>query len=116
MRVVVVDDDEDVREATVMLLEVLGHEASGHGVPEEGLRAAAGADVVLQDLHIPGMMIEEQLQRMGALPHPPGVVLFSASIDVHSLHRIPGAAAVLPKPFTTEALEAALARAAAGRS
>ena len=108
-RVVVIDDDDDVRETTVMLLQVLGFKALGYEGPAQAERALAGTDVLLQDVHIPGMVLSEQLTRVAGLPRPPGVVLFSATVDVRELEGLPGVCAVLSKPFTAAQLERAIA-------
>lgn len=99
-RVVVVDDDRDLRELLVQVLTDLGLEAVGYGdgrAALEGLRGAAAAPAaILLDLEMPGMSgweLRRELLRDPALARIPVVV--SSGSDPASLP----VDAVLPKPY-----------------
>jgi PAS domain S-box-containing protein len=69
-RVLVVDDNEDAREALRFLLEDEGHHVSTAGDGPDALRAAEDfrPDVVLLDIGLPGMDGYEVARRLRALP------------------------------------------------
>lgn len=57
LRILVVDDQQDLRETTQYLLEIMGYEAASAGSSEEALPMvqAQRYDVLLTDLSLPGM-------------------------------------------------------------
>ena len=107
-RVLVVDDDQDIREMLCELLRLRGYEVE---VACDGREALARTpDVVLLDHRMPGLSgreVAEALQRRGCrVP----VVLMSAFKDKSALVGEAGIAAFLAKPFEVDALTAALDR------
>jgi CheY-like chemotaxis protein len=119
-RVLVIDDDAQVRALVAAILESEGYEVRGATGGVEGLTLAdtEPPDVVLLDLQMPGMNGYEVCR---VLRHDPKtrqipVVMVTVSDDPH-LNREAYAArahACVPKPFRKEGLiaviEAALAR------
>ncbi len=115
-RVLLVDDEVDVRDATGRMLEALGHEVA---LASEGVEALArfdaaqsGFDVVLLDLTMPGMdgiaTLEQFRERAPELP----VVLMSGYTEEDVRARMGDERTTfLPKPFHLEWLAEALRRA-----
>lgn len=110
MKVLVVEDDADIRGALVELMESLGHEAAGaeNGLDALGELQRQLADVLLLDLMMPvmnGWELAEALQRDPALARIP-IVVYSAS----NRPPPPGAAAVLPKPGDLDVIASTVER------
>ncbi len=110
-RVVVVEDDADIRDLVVELLSGLGFEVVGYGDGAEALaalrRSAERPGVILLDLEMPRMtgweFRREQLRDARLAPIP---VVVTSAADAASLH----ADAYLPKPYDTAELCDVLAR------
>ncbi len=112
-RLLVVDDDPDIRDALCEILESEGHApvavANGREALEH-LRSHAPPQLVLLDLMMPvldgwGFMAEQQRDpALAALP----VVVVTAAGDRRPA--TPGARAVLGKPVTIEQLLATIAQ------
>jgi CheY-like chemotaxis protein len=113
--VLVVDDEPDITETTVMLF-------AAHGIPavtaRNGREALAAVRshprpaVVLLDLRMPGMTGEQFLaerQQDAALSCIP-VVVVSATADPATQERLTGVAAYLPKPADPAELVATVRR------
>lgn len=103
-RVLLVEDDRDVRESLVEVLEAEGHSVVQARNAREGLEQLArpGAPaVVLLDMRLPGMDGGGFLGALQALPDADRfrVILMSADRSVNSLREEPGVVAVLNKPF-----------------
>jgi two-component system chemotaxis response regulator CheY len=121
-RVLVVDDDSYIRDVVAQLLESEGYtvEEATNGV--EALTivndAARRPDLILLDLMMPVMDGWEFARRMDE-HHPPVnipiVVLTAARLPPERL-RVPGARAVLAKPFDLEELLGYVARLAQSSS
>lgn len=118
MRVLLIDDDPEIRFLAGYVLEQAGHQVTAVESGAEGIRAAAADpfDVVLLDYRlgdIGGDVVLEAL--LQASPDRPVVFLTgrddAATID--SL-RAAGAADVITKPFDPESLAARVATAAGG--
>ncbi len=115
-RVLVVDDEEMMRELVSAMLEMEGHEV---GVAEDGAAAlqaiaARRPDLVLLDLNMPGMTGWQVIDRLKDHPSPPPVIAMSGM----GTEEPPELTAVrkyvfgyLPKPFTHEQLVKTSARA-----
>jgi DNA-binding response OmpR family regulator len=113
-RVLIVDDDPDIRESTAMLLSLHGFEVRTHGQAEDILEriGAERPDVVLQDVMMPGLDLRGLMRRLrthAALRGVP-IVLFSASVDVEAKAREVGADGGVAKPFEVQTLVRALER------
>jgi signal transduction histidine kinase len=103
-RVLVVEDDPDVRELTVAMLESLGYAVVATETGSAGLqilRDDSKLDVLLSDMVLPGGMsgvelIAEARRRLPGLR----VVLMSGYVDsAVERPRLPADVALLPKPF-----------------
>jgi len=118
----VVDDDPNVRQALSTVLGSLGFQVIAAGDGAEGLVLAverrSEIRLVISDIHMPhlgGIQLVQALRRMS--PQLP-ILVTSGRIDEHDERQLRefGVAAILPKPFTHEALVAAIAAALLGRN
>ena len=108
-RVLVVEDDPDVREALADALADHGFEVACATDGREALRILRerAADVIVLDLMMPGMngwQFRAEQKKDPALAHLPIVVVSASG------HRDIDATAFLDKPFEVEALLALIAR------
>src|SRR4051812_23915487 len=109
-RVLVVDDDSDVRLLTRLLLEWAGHSVVDVDDGEKALSLLSDNDdveVVLLDIGLPGMSgwdVMAELRDRGLIAEL-RVILFSAHIGPRECARAAteGALAYLTKPFTEDA-------------
>lgn len=114
-RVLVVDDDEGIREYVGALLERLGLEVHAVEDGEQGLRALGETrpDLVLLDVAMPGASGLDLLRQIKGRQHDLPVVMLSgqgeAAQVVESIRS--GAEDFLAKPFEPEQLEQAVSRA-----
>ena len=104
-RVLVVDDDLDIRELLVAVLSDDGYEAQSARNGREALALLEHwkADVVILDLMMPvmdGWTFAEQMRQKWRIP----IVVLSAGTDLSRHGERLGAAAVVPKPFDLETL------------
>ncbi len=100
--ILVVDDDDSMREAIARLLRAAGFEPAAHPSAEELLSATdTGAACVISDLRLPGMSGLDLLAALRARPTSAPFVLITAhdapGLREEALQR--GAAAYLTKPF-----------------
>jgi CheY-like chemotaxis protein len=117
MRILLVDDDPDVRALTQELLEAAGHEVKAAPGPEEALGLVTNGqfepEAVVTDLMMPGETgIDLLAQLRERAPRLPAVVISGYPAQVlarHGAHR-PDLIA-LAKPFTPMALSAAITKA-----
>ncbi len=110
LRVLVVEDDAEALSSTVELLTLLGHWATGVKSAEVAKdRFIDGAfDVLLTDIGLPALSGYDLVASL-----PPGkhhIQVIFATGQAEPAEPIPGTL-WLQKPFSTEQLEAALARA-----
>ncbi len=114
MRVLVVDDDEDVRRLCAINLEWDGHETIEAAGGAEGLKliSSAAPDVVLLDVMMPNIDGLEALRRIrqseSSVDLP--VVLISARVEIEDQIEgwAAGADGYISKPFSPSVLTAAL--------
>ncbi len=103
MKILVVEDDEMVRDYTLLVLSSLGYEPLAAGDGQEALRAlAAHCDIglMLTDIGLPGMsgssLAAEVRRRRPGLP----VLFASGSVDgAGQADHVPDGEAVLAKPY-----------------
>jgi two-component system chemotaxis response regulator CheY len=107
-RVLVVDDDEAIRDLLDDVLELEGYESRTAADGEAALAAAVDwtPDLIVLDLMMPKMDGWQFREAQRALPHlrDVPVLVVSASQRVHDAHHELGAAAVVAKPFDLESL------------
>jgi CheY-like chemotaxis protein len=115
-RILVAEDERDIRSLARLLLEFAGHEvleAADGDVAIAVLAANPDVDVVLLDLRLPGLDGWEVMSQLRATRRLDGlrVVIFSAEIDPRDYARAEseGATGYLSKPFSEEDLLAAVA-------
>jgi CheY-like chemotaxis protein len=109
-RVLLVDDQEEVRESVGEMLRAMGHHVTV-AVGGEGAVSLVGRqqiDVVITDLGMPGMSGLEVAQRFRILaPKVPVVILTGWGLD-RDTERPPNVVFVLGKPVTMKSLDDAL--------
>jgi CheY-like chemotaxis protein/two-component sensor histidine kinase len=113
-RILVVDDDRAMLDATSTVLREWGYSVDEAGDGETALRMLrlATPDLMLVDLMMPimdgwSLVLRMRQDRLGEqVP----VVIFTADRDAHAHARELNAAAALRKPFTLEDLQAVLGR------
>ncbi len=108
-KILVVDDDPEVRMATRDFLTSKGYEVAVAEGGREALRllALSPADVVLLDVAMPDMDGMETLKRIISA-HPDIMVTANADIEITSKVLQMGAADYVPKPFDLDYLDQAI--------
>lgn len=103
--VLVVDDDDDIREITRIALETVGRcdvVDTDRGSKALELAAATRPHVILLDVMMPGMDGIETAHALGADERTRGIpiILLTAKVQVlETWHQVPGVAGALSKPF-----------------
>jgi DNA-binding NarL/FixJ family response regulator len=119
-RVVVVDDQDMVRQGLRLILELAGIEVVGEARDgEEGVAVvtATEPDVVLMDLRMPGMDGIEATRRIVGSGRARVLALTTFDIDQHVVDALrAGAVGFLLKDVTSDGLVDAVLRTAAGES
>lgn len=105
-RVLVIEDDDDIRTMIELLLTGEGHTVLCAANGREGLDRSRGddVDVILLDLKMPLMDGWEFARRYHARGGSAPIVVLSAAQDLERQTREIGAARLLPKPFDLDAL------------
>ena len=114
-RVLVVDDDPDIRELLVSVLSDDGYEAASARDGRDALEILDRwpADVIVLDLMMPvmdGWTFAARMKEKWTIP----IVVLSAATEVRKHADQLGAADVIPKPFDIETLLPMIARVARG--
>ncbi|MDF1701489.1 MAG: response regulator, partial [Planctomycetota bacterium] len=112
LKVLVVDDDENVRVPLCRFLERSGYDLESAADGEEGLASARSRrpDVVISDVAMPGMNgIDLCTQIQKEIPDVPVILMsgWTSGTDPSRARRA-GATALLKKPFALQQVEAAL--------
>ena len=115
MRVLVVDDEPDLRELYAVNLEDAGHEVitASNGAEGLGLLKREHPDVILLDLMMPVMDGYEFLHHLRKMPEhrgTPAIVVSAAATGGFS--RKVGATGFVPKPFDADELVTVVERCA----
>lgn len=108
MRVLVVDDDEDVRALLALSLQTRGHDVVAVDTAEAGQAAVdPSIDALITDVSLPDLSGPELIHRLRSADDlPPRVVLLSA-LPIDHIAQDLGVVA-LSKPFTPADLDDAL--------
>ena len=113
-RVLVVDDDEAIRDLLDDVLELEGYESRSASDGEAALAAAADwtPDLIVLDLMMPKMDGWQFREAQRTLPHlrDVPVLVVSASQRARDAYQEMGAAAVVAKPFDLDELIATVER------
>jgi DNA-binding NtrC family response regulator len=116
LSLLVIDDDESIRDTLAEFFETFGYTTRTAGTSAQGRQMAAehAPDVVLLDLRLPDADGLEALQALRADDPDLGVVLLSGFTDVRTAVRAMhlGASDVLEKPVDLELLARSVRRAA----
>jgi DNA-binding response OmpR family regulator len=121
-RILVVDDDEDIRNLVVKLLERAGHKVEQAEDGRSGLRAlhASPPDLVLLDVSMPDLDGWQTLERIRDLSDVPVIMLTARGDELERVRGLQaGADDYVTKPFGRQELVArvqALLRRAAARA
>jgi two-component system response regulator FixJ len=105
--IVIVDDDDGVRDSTRVLLEACGYATDGYASANEFLEKTSGksGDCLLLDVQMPGMTGIELLEHLRRSGIQTPVVLMTANIEGIGDRAVrAGAVTVLRKPFVEDAL------------
>jgi signal transduction histidine kinase/ActR/RegA family two-component response regulator len=115
-KILVVEDDADVRRVIVECLGLIGYAVTEAGNGSEGLAAIAVSkpDLLVVDYAMPDMtgaeVISKAREMVGDLP----VILATGYADMAAVERLAGKPAILRKPFDINSLGAAVAMALDG--
>ncbi|HJW33601.1 MAG TPA: PAS domain S-box protein [Holophagaceae bacterium] len=115
LRVLVVDDDDLIRNTVPTMLQRLGHAVEGVASGLEALRRlerGRAIDVVILDMNMPGLTGLETLARIRLLDADLPVIISSGYVDAATEARLMGDPAVsfLAKPYTLADLRKRLER------
>lgn len=107
-KILIVEDDQGVRESLVMLLELQGHDVRSAVTGEDGidLSEAERPDLLILDLNLPGIDGMQVCRRLRERDDSPPVLMLTARHEMHD--RVAGLDAgaddYLPKPFALDEL------------
>jgi DNA-binding response OmpR family regulator len=114
-RILVIDDDEQIRELLTYYLHAKGYEASTAPDGNRGLKAFQNepADLVIVDLIMPEKEGLETIQELKALEPHVKIIAISGGMRGGTLDFLPaalqlGAMKIFPKPFDIDALGEAI--------
>jgi CheY-like chemotaxis protein/DNA-binding XRE family transcriptional regulator len=117
IRVLVVDDDQDVCDYLVMLLQKEGYQAKALTDPRKAVEALKEQDyhLVILDLMMPGMEGTEVLREIRKVDEDIAVIIFTGypSVDTAIASLQHQASDYVKKPFRVEEFKEAVARALA---
>jgi signal transduction histidine kinase/CheY-like chemotaxis protein len=112
-RILVVEDDADVRRVIVECLGLIGYTVSEAPNGTEGLAAIATSkpDLLVVDYAMPDMTGAEVISKARAMVGDLPVILATGYADMAAVERLVGRPAILRKPFDINSLGAAVAHA-----
>jgi DNA-binding NtrC family response regulator len=117
MRVLIVDDEEDIRRMTRVILSLEGFDVVEAGSVHEAIAAldASPPDVLITDLYLRGADGRELIARVrGRAPEVPVILITGGSttldLSLRATAELLGANEVLQKPFRSNVLVAAVRR------
>jgi signal transduction histidine kinase/ActR/RegA family two-component response regulator len=100
-RILLVDDDEEVRSVAIATIEELGYEVVGLGSGEDALKVLGQErfDLLMTDIAMPGMNGVELAKRVRAMDQRLPILFSSGYADVQSFGENLSEEVVLKKPF-----------------
>jgi CheY-like chemotaxis protein len=100
-KILVLDDDDDVRTVTCETIKELGYEVVALGDPREALNRLAGEpfDLLITDVAMPGMTGVDVARQLRTASHPIPIIFSSGYADVQSFGEELSDEIVLKKPF-----------------
>ena len=114
MKILLVDDDEWIRDSLSLFFEAEGCELITFETAEEGLEAVKrkAYDIVISDYKLPGMDGLEFLRRVKEKQPKTSEVLITAYANCEIIKEAKeiGVKDIIPKPFTSEDFETSLSR------
>jgi FixJ family two-component response regulator len=112
MKLAIVDDDEDVRQALARLVRSFGHDVHVFGSAEEFEAASVVVDCLILDVRLPGLSGPELRERLRRASTPTPVVFITGDSDPKA-RDVPPAIDTpsVTKPFDEVALMAAIGHA-----
>ncbi len=112
-RILVIEDDPDVRRVIVECLGLIGYSVTEAPNGTEGLAAIASSkpDLLVVDYAMPDMTGAEVISKARALVGELPVILATGYADMAAVERLAGKPAILRKPFDINSLGAAVANA-----
>ena len=113
-RILLIDDDNSLREVVQFILTDAGHEVLAAAAGAAGLELLAREpDLVITDIRMPGMDGMEVLRRVRETPAPPPVIMLTAHGTVEQAVEAMqlGAFTYLLKPFAREELKLTVSKA-----
>jgi signal transduction histidine kinase/ActR/RegA family two-component response regulator len=113
VRILVVEDDDSVRESMVESLEALGHKVTQAADGEAGLHALKESrpDLIITDYLMPGMTGAELVQRARVLLPGVPTIIATGYADMKAIEQVIGDDMLLRKPFQLSELAAAVEKA-----
>ena len=121
-RILVIDDDPDMRDMVEQTLKPTGHEIILAGDGREGVERhhTSAADLVITDLHMPNQNGEETIREFRTRWPEVAIIAMSGSVTdagtMLSVAQHLEVVGVLQKPFLGDELIAAVAKALEGQS
>lgn len=114
MKILLVDDDEWIRDSLSLFFEAEGCELLAFETAEEGLKAVEqkAYDIVISDYKLPGMDGLEFLRRVKEKQPNAFEILITAYANCEILKeaKMLGVKNIIPKPFSSEDVETSLTR------
>jgi len=114
MKILLVDDDEWIRDSLSLFFEAEGCELLTFETAEEGLEAVEhkAYDIVISDYKLPGMDGLEFLRRVKEKQPNAFEILITAYANCEILKeaKMSGVQDIIPKPFSSEDVETSLTR------
>jgi len=105
-KILLVDDDEDIRELVILRLEIAGHEMSSAENGQIGVELALNKDydLILMDMHMPVMDGHSAVKKLRQDGYIKPIVGLTASAMVHETNQalFSGCDGVICKPITEE--------------
>ena len=116
-RVLVIDDDDDVRQFIAASLQEYGHEVVSAGNGQDGIAKffEASPDLVILDFLMPGMSGADVAAHILATKPDQPILFVSGYSETDAIRKVAPNADILAKPFRAAALDEAVREALAGR-